>query len=336
MSGAPLLNLRSGTVDGIVKLTRDEGAPLGARGIPASTILRVLPQLADAQTSHLRHDYRWVANMTPWQRWQANLEAEADEKRAVTDCLRGFSEDRLVAALACLPPRSAQEMPTSAADALSGRLFGADLALLKMVAAEKLGPNPAWNALDVYEMVGPHAWITVPAAARLRDLLDAPAAAGTRPVAVLNMAEEETGRLYVRFASRTYPLPLTWRVTVWQRDPLETAEDALAASLTAAVREALPRGVPVSAHDLFIKNNHVVVVIPPPPPDAVLLARLQSAQPGVTFLLLAGSSADDTVAALAASPAIQAVLLEPEGDPQLEQAWAQEFWLTRLTLKESP
>jgi len=331
MSGAPLLNLRSGAVDGIVKLTRDQTGPVGARGIPAGTILAQLPQLIGAQ---IDHDHRWAANMTPWQRWLAKLEARpGGMEGAVRDKLRDFSEDKLAAALAILPPRSAMETPADPVGALAPRLFDATLPVLKIIAAEKLGQYPPWNALDIYEIVGPYAWI--PAADRLRNLIDESLRDGTRPIAVLNMADAGTGRLYVRYASGTYPLPGTWRVAVWLRDPEETTEESLAASLAAAIQEAVPRFAPGSPeYNYFINANPVVVVIPPPVPDAGLVARLRREQPKVFFLLLAGSDARDAMDALAAIPSVQVVYLEPEGDPRLEEAWALEFWVTQLALKE--
>jgi hypothetical protein len=336
MSGAPLLNLRSGAIDGIIKLTRDAVVPVGARGIPVGTIFARLPQLLAAQAEHCSHDHRWAANMTPWQRWLAMLEARAaDMESAVQERLRGFSEGKLAAALTVLPPRHPQEAPADSVEALTSRLFDATLPMLKIVTAEKLGPYPPWNALDIYEIVGPFAWITIPATARLRQLIDESLDAGTRPVAVLNMADGGTGTLYVRYASGTYPLPGTWRVAVWQREPEETTEDGLAASLTAAVQEVLPRFAPGSPeYNHFINSNPVVVVIPPPVPDAGLITRLRREQPKVFFLLLAGSDARDAAAALSGIPSLRAVYLEPEGDPRLEEAWALEFRVTQIALKE--
>jgi hypothetical protein len=336
MSGAPLLNLRSGTVDGMVKLTRGDAGPVGARAIPAATILARLPQLTDGQAGYRRRDHRWAAHMTPWQRWLANLEARAgDMEAAVRDRLCGFTEDKLVAALAILPPRTDQEAPAGPVDALTARLFDVTLQLLKIVTSEKLGQVPPWNACDIYEIVGPYAWITIPATARLRSLIDESLANGTRPVAVINMADKGTGELYVRYASGTYPLPRTWRVTVWQRDPEETTEEDLAASLTDAIKAALPSFAPGSPeYHQFTNGNPVVVVIPPPVPDAGLIVRLLREQPKVFFFLLAGPDARQTVAALAAVPSLQVEYLEPEGDPRLEEAWALEYRVTRSVLKE--
>ena len=339
MSGAPLLNLRSGTVDGIVKRTRDETGPTGARGIPATTIRARLPQLIAAQTDHCGHDHRWVANMTPWQRWLARLEARAEDmENAVRDKLRGFSDDKLTSALAILPPRNLQEVPASPVEALVPRLFDATLPVLKVVTDQKLGPNPPWNARDIYEIVGPYAWITIPATTRLRNLIDESLSDGSRPIAVLNMADECTGTLYVRYASGTYPLPKTWCVAVWQRDPEEVTEEGLAASLNAAIQRALQFLVPGSRqYNHFINSNPVVVIIPPPIPDAGLVARLQREQPSVFFLLLAGSDARDAAVALAGTPSLRVEYLEPEGDPRLEEVWALEFQVTQmaLNLKES-
>lgn len=336
MSGAPLLNLRTGAVAGIIKLTREETGPVGARGIPAATILARLPQLAEAQAGYCREDHRWAVNMTPWQRWLAGLEARAEVmESAVRHKLEGFAEDNLVAALASLRPRDPAEAPAGPVEALVPRLFDATLPLLGTVAAEKLGEDPPWHALDIYEIVGPYAWITMPATARLRALIDTALADGSRPVAVVNMADKDTGGLYVRYASGTYPLPKTWRVALWQRDPEESTEDALAASLSAVIRQALCCYPPGSAdYEHAINRYPVFVVIPPPIPDAGLMARLRREQPKVFFLLLAGPDARDAMAALGAIPSLQAEYLEPEGDPRLERAWAVEYRVTQQALKE--
>jgi hypothetical protein len=58
-SGAPLLNLRTGCVCGIIKSTRDREIDLGGRAIPVSTVLAKLPYLVTQQ--HLYHQ-----NATVW------------------------------------------------------------------------------------------------------------------------------------------------------------------------------------------------------------------------------------------------------------------------------
>lgn len=55
-SGAPLLNLSTGKVCGLVKLSRDRETDLGGRAIPAMVILREFPQLIELQqTFHQEH-----------------------------------------------------------------------------------------------------------------------------------------------------------------------------------------------------------------------------------------------------------------------------------------
>jgi HEAT repeat protein len=61
LSGAPLLNVRTGYVCGVVQLTRDRNNDLGGRAIPAPTVLRVFPQLASQQRQFHQQDGRWTS-----------------------------------------------------------------------------------------------------------------------------------------------------------------------------------------------------------------------------------------------------------------------------------
>ncbi len=69
LSGAPLLNLRTGAVCGIVKSTRDRSSDLGARAIPISTVLSRLSDLANLQQRFHQQDKRWLGCLTSEQ-WQ--------------------------------------------------------------------------------------------------------------------------------------------------------------------------------------------------------------------------------------------------------------------------
>jgi ABC-type multidrug transport system fused ATPase/permease subunit len=70
LSGAPLLNLRTGAVCGIVKSTRDRSSDLGARAIPISTVLSRLSDLANLQQRFHQQDKRWLGCLTSEQwRW---------------------------------------------------------------------------------------------------------------------------------------------------------------------------------------------------------------------------------------------------------------------------
>lgn len=59
LSGAPLLNERTGFVCGIVKQSRDRNNDLGGRAIPASTILDALPELSDLQKIFHEDNPQW-------------------------------------------------------------------------------------------------------------------------------------------------------------------------------------------------------------------------------------------------------------------------------------
>jgi len=60
LSGAPLLNIRTGYVCGIVQLTRDRNNDLGGRAIPLSTVLRFFPELIVQQRQFHQNDKRWT------------------------------------------------------------------------------------------------------------------------------------------------------------------------------------------------------------------------------------------------------------------------------------
>jgi energy-coupling factor transporter ATP-binding protein EcfA2 len=59
MSGAPLLNQRTGKVCGIVKFTRDRTLDLGGGAVPTTVILEQLPQLREFQREFHQQDRRW-------------------------------------------------------------------------------------------------------------------------------------------------------------------------------------------------------------------------------------------------------------------------------------
>jgi HEAT repeat protein len=60
MSGAPLLNVRTGQVCGIVQLTRDRNNDLGGRAIPTTAVFQVFPELVAQQQHFHRQDRRWT------------------------------------------------------------------------------------------------------------------------------------------------------------------------------------------------------------------------------------------------------------------------------------
>ena len=60
MSGAPLLNMRTGHVCGIVQLTRDRNNALGGRAIPTTTVFRVFPEVVTRQQQFHLQDRRWT------------------------------------------------------------------------------------------------------------------------------------------------------------------------------------------------------------------------------------------------------------------------------------
>ena len=60
LSGAPILNIRTGYVCGIVQLTRDRASDLGGRAISTNTIFRMFPEVIVLQQLFHRQDNRWM------------------------------------------------------------------------------------------------------------------------------------------------------------------------------------------------------------------------------------------------------------------------------------
>jgi S1-C subfamily serine protease len=59
-SGAPLLNMRTGYVCGLVKRSRDRESELGGRAISTKTVFQVFPELQDIQYRFHQQDRRWL------------------------------------------------------------------------------------------------------------------------------------------------------------------------------------------------------------------------------------------------------------------------------------
>ncbi len=60
LSGAPVLNARTGYVCGIVQLTRDRNNDLGGRAIPTTTVFRELPEIEPLQRQFHLKDQSWT------------------------------------------------------------------------------------------------------------------------------------------------------------------------------------------------------------------------------------------------------------------------------------
>jgi len=67
LSGAPILNLRTGGVCGMVKLTRGVDTSMGGRAVPISTILHEFPQLVSLQKNFHEGDKSWQRSLTSQQ-----------------------------------------------------------------------------------------------------------------------------------------------------------------------------------------------------------------------------------------------------------------------------
>jgi Trypsin-like peptidase domain/TIR domain len=67
LSGAPILNLRTGGVCALVKLTRGVDTSMGGRAVPTSTVLRQFPELIVQQKNFLMSDNSWYRHLSPQQ-----------------------------------------------------------------------------------------------------------------------------------------------------------------------------------------------------------------------------------------------------------------------------
>jgi Trypsin-like peptidase domain len=82
LSGAPLLNLRTGRVCGIVKQTRDRLNDLGGRAVPAHVALGRFGPLRAAQEGFHQRDEAW-SRLTSLNVDMANPAAKVDDKRVI-------------------------------------------------------------------------------------------------------------------------------------------------------------------------------------------------------------------------------------------------------------
>lgn len=89
LSGAPLLNLRSGGVCGIVQKNRNLENTEGGRGIPATIAIKLpeLKEMISEQQKFHQQDKRWYNNLTPAQREMLGM--KVDQKPS-TDAIEVF------------------------------------------------------------------------------------------------------------------------------------------------------------------------------------------------------------------------------------------------------
>jgi superfamily II DNA or RNA helicase/tetratricopeptide (TPR) repeat protein len=83
-SGAPLLNLRTGGVCGMIKSSRHTLLPLGGRAIPTSTILAHFGELAALQEEFHRSNGRWLSSLSHSQ-WASLRGGAAPESRDISE-----------------------------------------------------------------------------------------------------------------------------------------------------------------------------------------------------------------------------------------------------------
>jgi hypothetical protein len=82
-SGSPILNSRTGSVCGVVTLSRDPTTDLGARAVSVEDALSLWPFLVDAQEQAHREDRRWIEHLplTIWTARQSAASRRIHEER---------------------------------------------------------------------------------------------------------------------------------------------------------------------------------------------------------------------------------------------------------------
>lgn len=94
-SGAPLLNMRTGSVCGIAQMTR--GSDIGGRAIPISTALQAFSDLSRQQQQFHQQDTRWVACLTSPQRQALGRATSANMDEAIEVFYSYAEEDETLA-----------------------------------------------------------------------------------------------------------------------------------------------------------------------------------------------------------------------------------------------
>lgn len=99
MSGAPVLNLRTGGVCGVMKRSRGVDSDLGGRAVPVSRVFEEFPELREQQKQFHQRDRRWYDCLTQEQREKLGvadpaegievffLYADVDEDKRLVDKL---------------------------------------------------------------------------------------------------------------------------------------------------------------------------------------------------------------------------------------------------------
>ena len=88
LSGAPILNVRTGGVCGIIKTTRNSESDLGGRGIPTEVVYSLIPNLKELQIAFHSQNTKWRDLLTNEQKktesWKGFLEHQTASKQKVS------------------------------------------------------------------------------------------------------------------------------------------------------------------------------------------------------------------------------------------------------------
>jgi hypothetical protein len=288
LSGAPVLNLRTGCVCGVVKLTRGVATDLGGRAIPVTTVRDRFPRIVLAHDEFHASRSTWHAALTTRQRTDLGYDAPlTGTELKIKTQLRRIDRDVLhevAVALGISPHQPTDDLALAIARLAlrcsADRLFHVASLLLA---------DDAGIARRVYDACFPHTWIDERALDQFHALLAR--SAGRRAVGI-NSEVVETARMYVRGAGRQYPLPLGWRLDVVPAPAGEVTDRALMDAVEQALRHLLrqpPAARPdASALSTLAGRKAIVLIVPSPMPDEPLVRALLGAYPFVVFVFLAG------------------------------------------------
>jgi len=83
LSGAPVLNLRTGGVCGVMKRSRGTDSDLGGRAVPVSRVFEELPELVEQQRQFHQRDRRWYDCLTQEQREKLGMAPLTPESQSI-------------------------------------------------------------------------------------------------------------------------------------------------------------------------------------------------------------------------------------------------------------
>ncbi|HEY0753014.1 MAG TPA: trypsin-like peptidase domain-containing protein [Ktedonobacteraceae bacterium] len=126
-SGAPLLNIRTGQVCGIIKISRDQETDLGGRAVPVETVLREFAQLVALQQAfHQEHKDWSTGTIAALEVFYSYAHADEDLRKKLDNHLSLLRRQQLISKWYDRDIEAGQEFDRE----ISGRLNTAHIILL--------------------------------------------------------------------------------------------------------------------------------------------------------------------------------------------------------------